>query len=153
MKKLTIDDIPVRDYSIDDLPTLKTSLGKAKVDRIRYHQSPPDTCKLVGSTNLKNTVLAFMQDKVPGEPGCWVDDIIQGVARLDHQQTKHRSPPLSVTRIYNILQCVELINTRELMKLLNVEKRQAQKYLKAVKLIITAIERHIEGLEPQNPPG
>lgn len=153
MKKLTIDDIPVRDYSIDDLPNLKASLGKAKVDRIRYHQSPPDTSKLAGSSNLKNTVLAFMQDKVPGEPGCWVDDIIQGVARLDHQQSTLRSVPLSVQRLYNILQCVELINTRELMKLLNVEKRQAQKYLKAVKLIITAIERHREGLEPQNPPG
>lgn len=153
MKKLTIDDIPVRDYHIDDMPNLKASLGKAKVDRIRYHQSGPDSSKLKGSSNINNTILAFMQDKVPGEPGCWVDDIVQGVARLDHQQTKHRSPPMSVTRLYTILQTMAVINTRELMKLLNVELRQAQKYLKAVKLIITAVERHLASTEQQNPPG
>lgn len=153
MKKLTIDDILVRDYSIDDMHNLKASLGKAKVDRIRYHQSPADTSKMKGSTNINNTILAFMQDKVPGEPGCWVDDIVQGVARLDHQQSTLRSVPMSVQRLYNILQCIEVINTRELMKMLNVEKRQAQKYLKAVKLIITAVERHLASTEQQNPPG
>lgn len=152
MKKLSVADIPVRNYSIDDLPNLKASLGKARVDKIRY-AGQEDNSKLANSTNLKNTVLQFMQDKVPGTPGCWVDDIIQGVARLDHQQTEKRPVPLNVARLYNILQCVELINTRELMKMLDVEKRQAQKYLKAMKLIITAIERHLSTVEDSNPSG
>lgn len=152
MKKLTIHDIPVRDYSIDDLPNLKASLGKAKSDKIRY-AGQEDSSKLFNSKNLPNTILAFMQDKVPGEPGCWVDDIIQGVARLDHQQTEKRPVPLSVQRLYNILQCVEMINTRELMKLLSVEKRQAQKYMKACQLIITAIERHLASTQDSNPAG
>jgi hypothetical protein len=153
MKKLTIADIPVRDYSIDDLPNLKASLGKAKVDKIRYATEGADSSKLANSKNVQNTIRDFMQDKEPGEPGCWVDDIIQGVARLDHQVTKHRSPPMSVTRLYSILQCIELINTRELMKMLNVDKRQAQKYMKACQLIITAVEKHLNTTEQQNPPG
>lgn len=152
MKKLTVDDIPVRNYSIDDLPNLKASLGKARVDKLRY-AGQEDSTKLANSKNVQNTVLQFMQDKVPGQPGCWVDDIIQGVARLDHQATKHRSPPMSATRLYNILQCIELINTRELMKMLAVDKRQAQKYMKACQLIITAIERHLNTVDNSNPSG
>lgn len=152
MKKLTVDDIPVRNYSIDDLPNLKASLGKAKVDKIRY-AGQEDNTRLYHSKNVPNTVLQLMQDKVPGEPGCWVDDIITGVARLDHQQTEKRPVPLSVSRLYNILQCIELINTRELMKMLAVDKRQAQKYMKACQLIITAIERHLSTVEDSNPSG
>lgn len=152
MKKLTIHDIPVRDYSIDDLPNLKASLGKAKVDKIRY-AGQEDNSRLYHSKNIPNTVREFMQDKEPGQAGCWVDDIIIGVARLDHQQTEKRPVPLSVQRLYNILQCIELINTRELMKMLNVDKRQAQKYMKACQLIITAIERHLSTVEDSNPSG
>lgn len=152
MKKLTIHDIPVRDYSIDDLPNLKASLGKAKVDKVRY-AGQEDSSKLANSKNVPNTIREFMQDKEPGHPGCWVDDIVQGVARLDHQVTKHRSPPMSATRLYSILQCIELINTRELMKMLSVDKRQAQKYMKACQLIITAIERHLAKTQDSNPAG
>ena len=143
MKKLTAADIPVRDFPIDDMPNLKERLGKAGVDRIRYQQQGPDNSPLAKSKNIPNTVQAFMQDKRPGDPGCWVDDIVQGVARLDHQQTKHRSPPLSAERLYALLQCLELINTREVMKMLQVDKRQAQKYVKALQLILVSIERHL----------
>lgn len=80
-----------------------------------------------------------MQDKQVGDPGCWVDDIFQGVVRLDYGNTV----PLSATRLYNILQCVEMINTREVMKLMNVELRQAQKYIKATKLTMSMIHRHL----------
>lgn len=80
-----------------------------------------------------------MQGKQVGDPGCWVDDIIQGVVRLDYGN----SVPLSATRLYNILQCVEMINTREVMKLMNVELRQAQKYIKATKLAMSMIHRHL----------
>jgi len=153
MKKLTIADIPVRNYSIDDLPNLKASLGKAGVDKVRYASGQPDNSPLPHSKNLNNTIMVFMQDKEPGTPGCWVDDIIQGVARLDHQATKHRSPPMSATRLYAILQTLELINTRELMKMLDVEKRQAQKYVKACQLIITAIERHLKKTQGSIPAG
>ena len=122
---------------IDESPLLCASLGKARVDRIRYAQLA-NTTKQPRSRNIPNELIGFMQDREIGTPGCWVDDIIQGVARLDHGGTK----PLSALRLYNILQCVEMINTRELMALMNIEVRQAQRYLKATKLIMQMINRH-----------
>lgn len=50
---------------------------------------------------------------------------------------------LSASRLLNILQCVEMINTREVMKLMGVEKRQAQKYIKATKLAMDMIHRQL----------
>ena len=125
-------------YPIDQMPFLCARLGKAGVDRIRY-ASLADNSPLPRSRNIPNTLLHFMQDKEIGHPACWVDDIIQGVVRLDYGN----SLPLSASRLYNILQCVEMINTREVMKLMNTELRQAQKYIKATKLAMTMIHRHL----------
>lgn len=125
-------------YPIEQMPALCARLGKAGVDRIRY-SSIADPSPLPRSRNIPNSLLQFMQDKQVGGIGCWVDDIIQGVVRLDYGN----SLPLSASRLYNILQCVEMINTREVMKLMDVELRQAQKYIKATKLAMTAIHRHL----------
>lgn len=135
-------------YPIDQMPALCARLGKAGVDRIRY-ANIADSSPQPRSRNIPNGLLAFMQDKEIGHPTCWVDDIIQGVVRLDYGN----SVPLSASRLYNILQCVEMINTREVMKLMNIEQRQAQKYIKATKLAMSMIHRHlakIAGSEPVN---
>lgn len=78
-------------------------LGKARTDRIRYSSSytfpqPPSPL------NTANPLLSFMQ-QYRAYDGSPVDDIILGIARLDHHSKagKH-SIPLSVTRLYNILQ-------------------------------------------------
>lgn len=128
----------MKHHPIEHMPNLMQRLGKARVDRIRYVDRA-NTTPLYKSQNIPNTLMEFMQDRQPCTPGCWVDDIIQGVARLEHGN----SLPLSVSRLYNILQCVELLNTRELMALMDIEKRQAQKYLKAIRLIMFAINKHL----------
>lgn len=128
---------------IDQMPTLVATLGRARMERIRYI-SICNTTPQPRSQNLENTVLDFMQFKQPYDVQCPVDDIIQGIARLDHQMTTGVSKPLSVTRMYNILQCMPLINTREVMAMLDVEVRQAQKYVKACKLALFHINRHIK---------
>lgn len=138
MKKLTATDIPVRDFPIDDMPHLKERLGKAGTARIRYQQEHPDSSPQRGSKNIPNTLLQFMQDKQPNDPGCWVDDIVQGVARADDGSRQG----LNVDLLYALLQCLELINTREVMKMLQVDKRQAQKYVKALQLILRHVEAH-----------
>lgn len=128
----------MKHHPIEHMPNLMQRLGKARVDRIRYVDRA-NTTPLYKSQNIPNTLMEFMQDRQPCTPGCWVDDIIQGVARLEHGN----SLPLSVSRLFNILQCVELLNTRELMALMDIEKRQAQKYLKAIRLIMFAINKHL----------
>ncbi len=125
-------------YPIDQMPTLSARLGKARVDRIRY-AGIADNTPMPRSRNIPNSLLQFMQDKEVGAAGCWVDDIVQGVVRLDWGN----SVPLSASRLYNILQCVEIINTREVMKLMNIELRQAQKYIKATRLVMRMIHRHL----------
>lgn len=138
MNRLTAADIPVREYPIDTMLNLAERLGKARVDRIRY-TNQADTSREPGFRNIPNTLIQFMQDIELGAPGCWVDDIIQGVVRLDYGN----SIQLSASRLLNILQCVEMINTREVMKLMGVEKRQAQKYIKATKLAMDMIHRQL----------
>ena len=128
----------MKHHPIEHMPNLMQRLGKARVDRIRY-VGKANTAPLYKSQNIPNTLMEFMQDRQPCTPGCWVDDIIQGVARLEYGN----SLPLSVSRLFNILQCVELLNTRELMALMDIEKRQAQKYLKAIRLIMFAINKHL----------
>lgn len=125
-------------HPIEEMPALCARLGKARVDRIRY-SSIADSSPLPRSRNIPNSLLQFMQGKQVGDPGCWVDDIVQGVVRLDYGN----SIQLSASRLLNILQCIEMINTREVMKLMGVEKRQAQKYIKATKLAMDMIHRQL----------
>ena len=138
----TTSAVPYRHFPIDEMPNLKLRLGKARVDRIRYntHHTYP---RPVSPRNTPNPVLGFMQNCKAYDGGP-VDDIIMGIARLDHHSRSGGvSIPLSVTRLYNILQCMEVINTREVMTMMGIEVRQAQKYIKAVKLIMFHINRHL----------
>jgi len=135
-------------FPIDEMPFLMARLGKARTDRIRYSSSytfpqPPSPL------NTANPLLSFMQ-QYRAYDGSPVDDIILGIARLDHHSKagKH-SIPLSVTRLYNILQCMDVINTQEIRYMLGVDTRQAQKYLKAVKLCLFHIQKHINKQQSQ----
>ena len=69
----------------------------------------------------------------------------------DSHGTGRRSIPLSASRIYGILQCMDVINTHEISLMLDVDTRQAQKYLKAVKLVLFHLDRHFKQ-QPQEEP-
>lgn len=43
------------------------------------------------------------------------------------------SLPLSVNRLYSVLQSIEVVNTREVMVMMDIDKRQAQRYVRAIK--------------------
>jgi hypothetical protein len=128
--------------NIDAMPLFSAHLGKSRVDRIRYSRVM-NTQRQPRARNIDNTLMDFMQRHQPHAENCPIDDIIQGIARLDHQQTTGGSKPLSVNRLYNILQCMPVINTREVMAMMVIEERQAQKYIKAIKLVMFHINRHL----------
>lgn len=138
---------PVR--PIDEMPLLAAQLGKAKTDRIRYYQLGADETKQPRSTNLHNTVIEHMQGRSTNDYDNSVSDIIYGVAQSFGDEDKGRPIPLSTQRIYNILQCVRVINTREVMKALNVNQRQAQRYVRAIKFALPFIEQHFLNNSPQ----
>jgi len=126
---------------IDQMPNLAKQLGKARTDRIRYTQTgkyQKEAC----ATNLTNTVLHLMQYYQPTDYGCKINDTIQGVASLDHQASGQSRPmPLNSARLYNIFQCMPIINSREIGLMMNIEKRQAQRYMRAAKILLPLLER------------
>lgn len=131
---------------IDQMKALSARLGKARTDRIRYHStiSRPVTGK---PRKTRNRIFEEMQNRVPFTVGCPIDDIIQGVARLDHHSrgnSGETSIPLNVTRIYNMFQLLEELSTPEIMRLMDISERQAQKYLRAAKLIMHHVMIHLD---------
>jgi hypothetical protein len=141
------DEIVTPVWPIESMPTFNQHLmrtgRKAVIDRIRYTWVSNPT-KQPRSRNIPNTVLQLMQAQVPYASGP-IGDIIEGIARLDHHQSA-LSKPLSVSRMYAILQTMPLINTREVSAMLAVDERQAQKYVKALKLCLFHIQRHLDSL-------
>lgn len=121
--------------SIDEMPALKARLGKARTDRIRYVGNV-DVTRQKYATNLNNTVLEHMQHVDLHRPGCEVTDILTGMARLDGTRI-----PLSVDRLFNLFVTMPVINTREIMKMTGLDKRQAQRYLQAAKIALPFLQR------------
>ena len=123
---------------IDQMHFLKKRLGKSRTDRVRY-TGKANPRKQPASTNIPNTMLQAMQHYQPTDHHCPISDVLSGVANLDQDPRL----PLSVNRLYTILQCVPMINTREVMVILDVDKRQAQRYVRALKMAIPYIESSI----------
>lgn len=128
-------------YSIHEMKSLKKSLGKYFEERIDYEHDPTP---VVRGVNLENTVQDSMQGRSPSNPYCGVSDIIAGVCRLDHYNQKGRNTPLSQNRMYNILQCMEIINTREIKKMMGVGDRQARVYVRACRVALPFLEHYFE---------
>jgi hypothetical protein len=122
---------------IEEMVNLSRRLGNSGIDRIRY-AGKADTSRQPGATNLPNTVLKHMQSVRPNDPGCPVGELIDAAARLDSNNSK----PLNVNRLYNILQCIEMINTREIITMTDLGDKQARKYLRAIKFVLPFLERH-----------
>jgi hypothetical protein len=114
---------------IDQMPHLSARLGKAGTDRIRYHQQGTGL-KHKGMANIENILIGAMQDRAPSDYNCSVNDILCGVARSDASGVQK---PLSVKRLYTVLQCMPNINSKEIGLMMNLEPRQARRYMAALK--------------------
>lgn len=126
-----MDKIP----SIDDMPNLSKRLGIAGCDRIRY-AGKADPRPKPRSTNLANPLINIFPDVMPPR----VMDILRGASNL----SEHHSRPLSVRRMVTILQCVPMINTREVSKMLNISERVARMYVRALVFAYPFIEKEFD---------
>lgn len=136
-KPMTIDDIKTPAWGIDEMPALSKSLGKAKADRIRMHCLDEPT----GASRRVRVIQNAHRDyliNIPPHHGGPVDDIISGVASLDYGNTK----PLNAGRLHNLLQSRDSFSSEFIMAGLAMDKRQAQRYLAALKLCIKHITLH-----------
>lgn len=73
----------------------------------------------------------------------WLDDVLQGVARLDWYRTGARSIPLSVKTLLRILDALPVISTSNIAAMLLIEERQARRYLKATELAMPLLLKGI----------
>lgn len=121
--------------SIDDMPFLKARLGKARTDRVRY-AGQQDAEPQKHAANIVNTIIEPMQYVSVHKPGCAVTDVLIGVATAD---TSNGGTPLSTRRLFNMFQCMPVINTRETMKMMDINKRQAQRYVRAFRIALPHI--------------
>lgn len=146
---LSASDIPVKVYPIHQMPSLIKRLDRSRAARVLFaqiieeHEGPR-------VRNLKNTVFEEMQKYGPDDDSP-VDDIIWGIARLDHYPGKVAGKPLNTRNMYSILQCMPVISTGKLMIALEVGERRAQVYLKALKIAIRYLEKYFDTLKKQNP--
>lgn len=65
----------------------------------------------------------------------WLDDPVQGVARLDWYGPRELQRPLSTKKIVQCFALLDTINTSTISHLLKVERRQAARYFKACELL------------------
>lgn len=133
----TLADIHTPVWPIDTMPALCKSLGKAGVDRIRYN-CLDELPEASGRTRITSNPHREFLLEISVNAGGPVDDILAGIARLEYGTPL----PLSVTRIHNLLQTLPAFSTELLMVVMSVDKRQAQRYVAALKLCVKHITLH-----------
>jgi hypothetical protein len=130
-------------YPIDSLPNLTKSLGKYHVDRIRYHQKGTGK-RQPAATNLINTVQGHILDFLtPYEHP--IENIFYAAVSADDD-----SKPLSIQRLFNIFQCIPVLNTREIQAMIATDERQARRYMRAAKWALPFLERALLPSESDN---
>jgi len=125
----------VKTYSIDELPELKAQLGKARTDRVRYHQRGTGR-RQAGAANIPNPLYEELlwATRIPSG----AEDILFGIVRSIPGGDKD----MSITRLWNLLQTLPLINTREVQLLMDLNQRQAQRYVQAAKMALPLLQKH-----------
>ena len=127
--------IPTK-YPIDDMPNLVKRLGKAKTARIRYAQQGTGR-RQPSAKNVINPVIEDIAMLKPGDRHP-VNDILHGFASLGDSERS-----LDPKCLLAILQCVPILNTRELQRMFNISDRQARKYLQITLAALTFISREL----------
>lgn len=127
--------IPTK-YPIDDMPNLVKRLGKAKTARIRYAQQGTGR-RQPSAKNVINPVIEDIAMLKPGDRHP-VNDILQCFASLGDSDRS-----LDPKCLLAILQCVPILNTRELQRMFNISDRQARKYLQITLAALTFISREL----------
>ncbi|UPW35822.1 hypothetical protein QE320_gp020 [Pseudomonas phage EM] len=139
----------LRMLTCEEIEELKSRIG-ANADRLirkveRGLVPPFDTSRGRKPSFFFNAVQPEMYEvmvELDGDYPLWVDDVLQGVARLDWYRPEERSIPLSAKKLLTIFASLSNINPHTISHLLRVEARQAGRYYRAAEF---AHGRLIEG--------
>lgn len=142
------------------LPPALAALSKALEARTRQLEEKRQKLVKAASTprtrgrkprSIDNPLLGFYrfyadQDGTRHGYPLWLDDVLQGIARLDWYRTTAPSIPLSVKSLVRILNQLEVISTATVSELLLLEERQARRYMAAVTLALPYL---LKGAPPE----
>lgn len=116
---------------------LKKRLGKVGEARIRAFTLDDSNFRKTRNT-VHNTVQEKMQFRDPTDI-CPISDFISGLAASETTGIR----PLNRGYIYVLLQCLETITTRHVMRVLELSESHSRRYVRACKLAIPYIEKHL----------
>lgn len=128
----------MRFLPIDRLKAFTKHLGETRTSRIRYFQKGAYR-RQAAARNIENTVIFAMQDFDYQNDLSDINDILTGVARANEGGDN----PLRVKQLYAILQCLPIINTREVQLMTRLSPRQARRYVAAIRTALPYIERSL----------
>lgn len=124
---------------IDDCPALCASLGKPAVDRIRNHITNKNTIGGPRTRWVANPFQEYLDDlEAPSVPAA-LEDIFVGVARTDQDGSKS----LSAHRLFVLLACNKRVSTDLIQSVMNIDARQARRYMAAARLAIYLLHRKL----------
>lgn len=123
--------------NIHDYPNLCASLGIARVDAIAFHlkgqYKPYKARERVVDNPHRETLMwqRFCEDSA-------VEDILVGICRLGEGTEQGLNP----ARLFTLLASAKRISSALIGDVLQLNERQARRYMAAVKLAIFHLSRH-----------
>lgn len=124
---------------IDDYPTLAAALGKAGCDRIRMHTMNHNTIGGARTRWVQNphrdSLLEYLDRDMPPA----IEDIFIGVVRSEQNSSK----PLNAMRLFTLLAFQNRLSTDSIEYALNIDARQARRYMAAARLAIYLLTRKL----------
>lgn len=139
----------MRTPNIDDFPHLMKSLGAAGTDRIRHFQRASGRPQPLAK-NIDNLVMKDMENlrysstlgiegsrQAPKNEAWRVNDILYGAASV----ASGGNQPLNISRLQVLLECMSIINSREVQLMMNIDERQARRYVAAARIAIPQLQK------------
>lgn len=115
------------------MPYLKERLGNAGCDRIRAATKVLPQRKT--TRGFHNPLLEKLQEVCINTSG--ISDILNGVAHCFG-----RNKPLNALRIITILQCLEYIDTRNVMIVTDLSERSCRDYVRACRMALPHLQKY-----------
>lgn len=123
---------------IEEFPNLWASLGKARGDRVRNHTTNKQDIGTSRTRWVPNPHQLYLSGLYRFSDQHKLDDILTGCARAEQDGSK---VSLSTTRLFVLLQCNKRISTDLVKVTMDLEDRQARRYMAAARLAIYFISR------------
>lgn len=129
---------------IDDFPRLCESLGKPRTDRIRDFLCNKQDIGGPRTRWTPNPFHEYLEGLGTLRASSVADDVFTGAARTEQSS----ATPLNADRLFNLLACNKRVSSDLIRETMNIDDRQARRYMAAAKLAIFVLSKRLSAPEP-----